>query len=807
MKKNFLTLPFLMFAWSLISQAPQLTVNVKDECNALFAKQINISLFKITGFDTTLVASVTKNPAEFKNLDKSTHYVVKVSSNDVPAKDLKVLDLVYLRNQILGITNLNRIAKLAGDINGNRTLTTLDQVLLIRDILYIESYVPSKWYFAKANENSSQNGVPQSDVFGIGTLSSDVVLDVIAVQKGHVANATGNYCPDKCTKSKNGLVNIHFENIIVEKGKQVEIPIYVKKDDKVAGLKARFTSLKGKFSFNNNYFYSKISTDSSLIDLYWQENNNPNQAGSNGYVHIFSLKFTPSENGHLKNLLNISTESAEGVVYEGACLVSLNSIKLNDFAASASCITSWPKDITIPECTSTYPTGKPEISFECSRSFGIAYTDSVVGNCQKIIRKWIALNYATLQKFEHTQIITINPTFNNYCKRNVTINVSAGAKIITPTTLISNKNPNHLYSFSPVNPGDTTRVLTYDQSQFEEFHIYNITTSEFCIATIVKTLCDSTTVNIRLRDILTVKNSNGYTVNARDFDIGSQHGCGTVKEFEISFDNGPFKPSLTFIEAYRGQTVLLRIRYKVNTAYFNFGTVKVWFLNENEPAPLELFVYDDFLKKGKEYTLAVQSQNFKAVFAFQLGLKIQEAVLNKCESGDIKITYNEPIKGNVRLIFVDEKSVGNTVSPDVPIFLIKLTPNRDGFASEFLSLSEEVMYSEAVYFNQVSKVKMKMFFPQRVLTDSEDFGLEQQLKVYPNPVNSDDFHIVLPESFSNEVQISMFDIQGKLCSASTKIIENKTLSLTLPMELKNGLYFLKIFDGKKHKSAKIILQR
>lgn len=108
---------------------------------------------------------------------------MKVSSNDVPAKDLKVLDLVYLRNQILGITNLNRIAKLAGDINGNRTLTTLDQVLLIRDILYIESYVPSKWYFAKANENSSQNGVPQSDVFGIGTLSSDVVLDVIAVQK------------------------------------------------------------------------------------------------------------------------------------------------------------------------------------------------------------------------------------------------------------------------------------------------------------------------------------------------------------------------------------------------------------------------------------------------------------------------------------------------------------------------------------------------------------------------------------------------------------------------------------------------
>ncbi|MFZ1456554.1 MAG: T9SS type A sorting domain-containing protein, partial [Saprospiraceae bacterium] len=316
-----------------------------------------------------------------------------------------------------------------------------------------------------------------------------------------------------------------------------------------------------------------------------------------------------------------------------------------------------------------------------------------------------------------------------------------------------------------------------------------------------------TTVNIRLRDILTVKNSNGYTVNARDFDIGSQHGCGTVKEFEISFDNGPFKPSLTFIEAYRGQTVLLRIRYKVNAAYFNYGTVKVWFLNENEPAPLELFVYDDFLKKGKEYTLAVQSQNFKAVFGFQLGLKIQEAVLNKCESGDIKITYNEPIKGNVRLIFVDEKSVGNTVSPDVPIFLIKLTPNRDGFASEFLSLSEEVMYSEAVYFNQVSKVKMKMFFPQRALTDSEDFGLEQQLKVYPNPVNSDDFHIVLPESFSNEVQISMFDIQGKLCSASTKIIENKTLSLTLPMELKNGLYFLKIFDGKKHKSAKIILQR
>jgi hypothetical protein len=808
MSKNFLTLIFSVLALHLLAQSPQIAVNVKDECGTLFSKQILIGLYKKVGKDTILISTQVQNPAVFKNLDKSSSYLIKVSSNDNPVAEPSVLDLAYLKNTILGITKLNERAIFAADVNNSSSFSTLDLVMIARHILNIQSHVKSGWSFAKSGENYPPYVVPSANIFNIDVLTNDISLDLISVKKGHIADATGLYCPGKCVKNKEGLVNIYFENLELQKGKTVEIPFYIKIDEKIAGLKLQIASASGSFSNPDGNTLMLISPDSTKVDVLWQENSGMLPM-SNGFIKVFSLKYTPKESGLFINQVELNHEFFEGVVYEGACLVKLKSSKLNEFIPTKFCIISWPKDITIPECSSNYLTGKPEIVPECSGNLIVSYVDSIADACKKIYRKWTVLNFNTLQSLTQTQLITINPSFVNYCKKNVYFNLSTGSRSITPASLIENRNYNHRYSFSASNPGDTLRVLTYDASQSEEFYVHNLTTSEFCIASAIKTLCDSSTVNIRLKDIVSVTNASGYLVNAKDFDLGSQHGCGIVKEFEISFNNGPFKTFLSFDQSYKGQIILLKIRYKSGTTYFNYGTVKAFFLEDNASAPLEMSIYDDYLKKGNEYTLAVYSPNFKSVYSFQMGLKIKDAIFKSCGEGAIKIEYNEVSKGNLKMLFVDNSVKGINAAPDEPIFYIKLIAEKDGYVSEFLALSEEVLSSEATFIHIInsSKVKLGMFFPLRTLSSLDKTEVNKIMKIYPNPVNSDILTVELSNIDLKEIQVALFDLSGKWCAGSSVYLENQSFRWLVPDHLRNGLYLLKIIDGKKQYTSRISIIR
>ncbi|MBP6624970.1 MAG: DUF4465 domain-containing protein [Chitinophagaceae bacterium] len=82
---------------------------------------------------------------------------------------------------------------------------------------------------------------------------------------------------------------------------------------------------------------------------------------------------------------------------------------------------------------------------------------------------------------------------------------------------------------------------------------------------------------------------------------------------------------------------------------------------------------------------------------------------------------------------------------------------------------------------------------------SDDFQQLLDVKTYPNPFSQ---YIQCQNNTSNEVNIAISDIQGRIC-LQEKIIANQSTSLTT-YNLQQGIYFLKMSDGKHTFTKKII---
>lgn len=76
--------------------------------------------------------------------------------------------------------------------------------------------------------------------------------------------------------------------------------------------------------------------------------------------------------------------------------------------------------------------------------------------------------------------------------------------------------------------------------------------------------------------------------------------------------------------------------------------------------------------------------------------------------------------------------------------------------------------------------------------------------VYPNPAQ--DFIAIQAEMVENNLKIELIDELGKIVKTN-EILQGSTLSIIETESIYNGLYFLKISDGKNSKTVKIIIKK
>jgi len=88
---------------------------------------------------------------------------------------------------------------------------------------------------------------------------------------------------------------------------------------------------------------------------------------------------------------------------------------------------------------------------------------------------------------------------------------------------------------------------------------------------------------------------------------------------------------------------------------------------------------------------------------------------------------------------------------------------------------------------------------------TDNFSLDKaNLIIYPNPTS--DFIAIQTQMVENDMAVELIDTLGKVVTTG-KILQGSTLSILDTTTVTNGVYFVKVSDGKNNKSFKVIINR
>jgi YHYH protein/Secretion system C-terminal sorting domain len=88
---------------------------------------------------------------------------------------------------------------------------------------------------------------------------------------------------------------------------------------------------------------------------------------------------------------------------------------------------------------------------------------------------------------------------------------------------------------------------------------------------------------------------------------------------------------------------------------------------------------------------------------------------------------------------------------------------------------------------------------------NETFNLDKtKVTIYPNPAS--DFIAIQTDLIENDLNVELIDELGKIVK-TTKILQGSTLSIIETDSIYNGIYFVRISNGKTSKSYKVIINK
>jgi len=795
--KKYLTFLFLWLTFTLAAQINNgiIRVAVEDGCGQVFAEPYKIELYRFRPGPEILLAESTSNPAEFTGLDVAYDYVVKVVSDEVEKQSVSIKDIHVLRENILGIIPLNPALKFAGDVNNNGGLSTLDIVMMSRHLLQIQNLSTRKWFFVDPNQTLFYN---KTLIEGLPQGQKNITFQ--AYRHGATASTIPEYCA--CEDDSTSVATIRIPDMEVLEGKEVEFDLISDGSDKDVGM---VFSLQYKDGLVTDIF-PYISTVHNLIDsikaihvlTYFDVNDSPIN------YKTVKIKFRPSRSGKLSSFFSINDTFPNEFVYKEAdCLKTYQNIVLEE---GSLCPVTWPVHITIPDCITKYNTGLPIIDPECKDIVTITYTDEIIGlivSCEKILRHWTALNWLTGEIFKHTQVILIDKNYPTVCW-DVTVLVEDSV-ILYARDLVKNADLSHIYSFSLENVADTVITLYEIQPSVEYLRVYDMTDSTFCFASVTK-VTSGCTDPIRVISETTVNRvGNAYVVDARVFNGGNEDHCrGRISDFQIKNpDTGVFVYQAVFdYNTYKGKNVAVELRYKVDGIWENYGLVTIIFTDGNVLPPFELSCFDDPLTKDVLHEIAIFSPTFDSIFAFQGAFRVKDAVVISTRKVSLpEVLFNSQLNA-LRFIWLEPLSEPLTLSNSDTIFVLSILPTKDGNVSDVLSLANDLLESFAIT-NNLDQPKINLVFKFMRRSQVKDHLPDHEITVYPNPAASGDFTIQSQKH--RKAMVSIYSNNGQLIYEKLQEAADGNFLVTLPQDVQNGVYFVKLEDQQHISTQKLVL--
>ena len=798
MKLRFTALLFLvLLTQAAISQTSSIDYTVLDGCNSAFKQDINVNLYKIIAADTILVGTKNSAIGSFTNLEPSELYILRLSSNDNSLTKISVRDAYVLSQMILGIEKMNFASIIAGNVISSIGLSTYDLVLITRDLLKISSLNLHNWFFIDEEDKmntSTTAKINEKWFYGLPLGKTSVTF--LGFQYGAIASTIPKYCTS-CQNSDLQSAKILIPNDNVVQGKPVNFTI------KVTGSSTIHAAL-----FSLNY------SDLSISSITGGSNTNYNHVDSIAAIHVFTngvipypnnigstitISAIPFRNGSINSFFTLNQQFDNHFVYEqtDGCTNLLHNISID---TTSACIINWPPNITINDCENIVNTGYPESS--CNY-ISFNYSDFKFG-CSKIVRKWTANNWVTGELTEYYQNIIIDETQKLICS-GVTVVIQDSA-VIHAIDLVKYDEASHIYSFTQTPPYQPTKTLYPVVPKTEMLTVFDITDSTYCNVMVTKqfTNCDEV---LHVFDSLSIVNDgNNYKLNATMFDGGNQNHClGNVVDFEFLHPvTSQWTTAAIFpFEAYKNKTVSLSLRYFQENVWKTYGTVYVTFVEDSVLPPFELSCYNDPLTKNTPIEISIFSPTFENIYAIQGALRLQDAILvdtRKVALSDIQ--FNEELR-SLRFLWVfNTQQV--TLHEDDTLFTMTIVPTKDGRVSEFLSLADDLLESEAIIndFDQ-TKINLVFNFVQRPVGTDDDAQVAK-VNVFPNPTYNGRCTIEMEGNLS----LDIYNLDGtRLHNVQIQTIDNTHAELQLPENTTNTLYLLHAHGNNSSLWKKILVRK
>lgn len=180
-------------------------------------------------------------------------------------------------------------------------------------------------------------------------------------------------------------------------------------------------------------------------------------------------------------------------------------------------------------------------------------------------------------------------------------------------------------------------------------------------------------------------------------------------------------------------------------------------------------------------------------------------------SNHIVTPHNPFIVGNTCYIayYLDGLQVYDVSDPYNPIQTAYFdTHNQESLGGPYPSLAYQGAWGAYPFFSSgiiaVSDMQNGLFVLQQVANGINDFT-SKNISVYPNPVLANQGITISNVKDNNQSLVELYDLLGHLVFSTRLLVVNNTLNLRIP-EIASGLYVLRIDNGSKQLSKKLIIR-
>jgi len=235
--------------------------------------------------------------------------------SDDPKNGLDIVDLFIMRQDILGINNMNDLQVIAADVDQNSAVTTLDLVLVERVILGIDTELSSEWWFA--DKPNSIGLAPKAQY--------------IAIKPGDVNDSAllgeNNFSQDGDITYKDQLINA---------GEIIKVPFFVTEEMMSYGMELSFTIDNAALEvdeilspyFGNSVTYSQ--NENGVLNVVIMDKDSGEPQEINTEQALFQITFQALQNTVISWSFNLNENRSSFSIDENQDLVLFGEVVVGE---------------------------------------------------------------------------------------------------------------------------------------------------------------------------------------------------------------------------------------------------------------------------------------------------------------------------------------------------------------------------------------------------------------------------------------------------------------------------------------------